>query len=429
MIQFWLYNLGWRLLGPLIPWLLALRTASGKEAKSRIDERYGDAGAALLTPGVIWLHAVSVGETVAALGLVKALAARQPAAHFLITTNTVTAASMVEAAADRMQQNRLYHRFQPFDHPAFVDRFLATYRPVLAIFLESDFWPNLITRSDQNGIPVVFASSQMSDTAFARWQARAAIARRLFATPRLVLAVNREQASRFRHLGAAADRITVIGSLKGVHAPTPNDNLCQRLMEAIGRRRLFLAASTHAGEDAPVIAAAQHLGQDWLTIIAPRHPDRGDAIATLAGGAPQFSHHAMPGPHDSVFVMDVLGEMASLFSLADVVFLGASLVPNGGHNPLEPAQFGRPIITGPHIFKNTAEFVGLRAAGVVFDLDYDTADTTVAAALAALVMDIAADKARLEKIRKNALDYVANAAKRNDTAAATISSLIDAPRR
>ena len=171
-MQFWLYNLGWLFLRPMIPWLLARRTASGKEAKSRIAERYGDAGAAPLTPGMIWLHAVSVGETVAALGLVEALAARQPAAYFLITTNTVTAASMVEAAAGRMQQNRLHHRFQPLDHPAFVDRFLTTYRPALAIFLESDFWPNLITRSAQRGIPVVFASSQMSDTAFARWQRR-----------------------------------------------------------------------------------------------------------------------------------------------------------------------------------------------------------------------------------------------------------------
>ena len=427
-MRFWLYNLGWRLLGPLIPWLLARRTATGKEIKSRIAERYGNAGAAPVSPGMIWLHAVSVGETVAALGLVEALAARRPEAHFLITTNTVTAASMVEKAAGKMPQNRLYHRFQPLDHPAFVDRFLATYRPVLAIFLESDFWPNLITRSAQSGVPVVFASSQMSDTAFARWQGRPTVARQLFATPQRVLAVNSEQASRFRRLGTAADRITVIGSLKGVHAAAPNERLCQQLMQAIGQRRLFLAASTHAGEDAPVIAAAQQLGQDWLTIIAPRHPDRGDAIASLAGGAPQFSRHAMPGPHDSVFVMDVLGEMASLFSLADVVFLGASLVPNGGHNPLEPAQFGRPIITGPHIFKNSAEFGGLRAAGVVFDLDYDTADTA-AAALAALVMGIAADKAGLKKIHKNALDYAATAAKRADTAAAAISRLIDPPRR
>ena len=193
--------------------------------------------------------------------------------------------------------------------------------------------------------------------------------------------------------------------------------------------RMLRPASTHAGEDAPVIAAAHELGGNWLTIIVPRHPDRGDAIASLAGGASQFSRRAMPGPHDSVFVMDVLGEMASLFSLADVVFLGASLVPNGGHNPLEPAQFGRPIITGPHIFKNSAEFVGLRAAGVVFDLDCDRADSNVAAALAALVIDIATDKARLKKIHKNGLDYAATAAKRADTAAATISSLIDAPRR
>lgn len=428
MMRFWLYNLGWRLLGPLIPWLLARRTATGKETKSRIAERYGNASAAPITPGMIWLHAVSVGETVAALGLVEALAAHRPRAHFLITTNTVTAASMVEKAAGKMRQDRLHHRFQPLDHPAFVDRFLTTYRPVLAIFLESDFWPNLITRTAKSGIRVIFASSQMSDTAFARWQGRPAVARQLFATPQLVLAVNSEQASRFRRLGTAADRITVIGSLKGVHTPAPNDSLCQRLMQAIGQRRLFLAASTHAGEDAPVIAAAQQLGQGWLTIIAPRHPDRGDAIASLAGGAPQFSHNAMPGPHDSVFVMDVLGEMASLFSLADVVFLGASLVPNGGHNPLEPAQFGRPIITGPHIFKNSAEFGGLRAAGVVFDLDYDATDATVAAALAALVMKIAADKAGREKIHKSALDYAAIAAKRADTAAAAINKLITAPR-
>ena len=131
----------------------------------------------------------------------------------------------------------------------------------------------------------------------------------------------------------------------------------------------------------------------------------------------------------TVFCDGCIGRNGRLFSLADVVFLGASLVPNGGHNPLEPAQFGRPIITGPHIFKNSAEFVGLRAAGVVFDLDYDTADTDIAAVLAALVRDIAADKARLEKIHKNAFDYAATAAKRADTAAAAISSLIDAPRR
>ena len=143
MVLFWLYNLGWLFLRPMI--LGYWRAPQVAKGKSRIAERYGDAGAAPLTPGMIWLHAVSVGETVAALGLVEALAARQPAAYFLITTSTVTAASMVEAAAGRMQQNRLHHRFQPLDHPAFVDRFLTTYRPALAIFLESDFWPNLIT--------------------------------------------------------------------------------------------------------------------------------------------------------------------------------------------------------------------------------------------------------------------------------------------
>ena len=131
---------------------------------------------------------------------------------------------------------------------------------------------------------------------------------------------------------------------------------------------MFLAASTHHGEDQIIIDAARMLGAGWLTIIAPRHPQRGDSVAALAGQAPQRSHGAMPNQNTTIFIMDSLGEMGTLFNLANYVFLGGSLVPAGGHNPLEPATFGLPILTGPHIFKNSSEFSALAAADAVFDV-------------------------------------------------------------
>lgn len=431
MIRFALYNFIWHLLRPVIPILLRWRAWRGKEVIARLQDRYGlphfDQGSIgdQEQGEVIWIHAVSVGETVAAIGLATALIDELPTAKLLITTNTVSAAAMVEK--EIAKGVCLSHAFQPLDHPLFVDRFLAKTNPVLAIFIESDFWPNLITRTAAKSVPIVFASSQLSRDAFLRWQRQPVMAKAIFSAPQHIFAVNEQQASQFETLGADAARITVLGSLKLGSLAAVDPALCKQLKTAIGARHVLLAASTHEGEDASIIAAANALtdteqGDNWLTIIAPRHPHRGARIAADSNHAPQRSRGQWPSPDHNIYIMDSFGELGSLFSLADLVVLGGAFAPKGGHNPLEPAAFGLPIITGPHIFKNTAEFAGLRDAGVVFDIAEDavTDATATGQQLARLARGIIDDKDKRRQIAAAAKTYADTAARRCEVAAKQI---------
>ena len=420
------YNMLWRMIRPIIPLILWQRTRNGKELPNRQIERYGrtDANVNRSPPHSgqhIWLHGVSVGETVAALRLARALADHLPDHEFLITTNTATGLGVIQAAMADQPGLPLSHVMQPLDHPDFVDQFLANWHPVAAIFMESDFWPNLILRSKQFGIPVIFASSQLSNKAAAKWMKRPAFARQLFAAADLILPADSQQAEQFRCLvGTAKDapQIQVVGSLKLPDIQPPNAHLQQTLHKAAANRRVFLAASTHHGEDQIIIDAARMLGAGWLTIIAPRHPHRGDSIAALAGQAPQRSHGAMPDQNETIFIMDSLGEMGTLFNLANYVFLGGSLVRAGGHNPLEPAAFGLPILTGPHIFKNSAEFYGLAAADAVFDVrDAET--------ITAQIHLLEKDPKRRAKLAKSARDYVTMAHQRVSVAAHAIDHVLN----
>ena len=420
-----LYNFVWQIIRPFIPLLLWYRIRRGKDLRRLRIERYGRTAQRITPPGPhcagrIWLHAVSVGESVAALRLARALATHYPHHAFLITTNTITGHSAVLAGIADQPDIAMQCAMQPLDHPDFVDRFLASWQPSAAIFMESDFWPNLILRSKQRSIPVIFASSQLSAKAVAGWMKRPALAQPLFAAAELILPVDAQQADQFRALIGTVHnipRIQVIGSLKLPDRQQPDPQLHSILQQAASSRRVFLAASTHDGEDQIVIDAASDLGADWLTIIAPRHPDRGDAIAAHAGQPPQRSHGAIPDSQTSIYIMDSLGEMGTLFSLADYVFLGGSLVPAGGHNPLEPAEFGLPILTGAHIFKNKAEFNGLAAAGVVFEV----AD---AASITHQIRQLENDPARRAKLAKAAQDYVTIAHQRGALAAQAIKQVL-----
>ena len=421
-----IYTMIWRLIRPIIPLILWQRTRNGKELANRRIERFG-----LINANVnrlpsnsgrrIWIHGVSVGETVAALRLARALADRFPDHEFLITTNTVTGLDVIQAAIADHPGLPVRHVMQPFDHPDFVDQFLANWHPVAAIFMESDFWPNLILRSKQYGIPVIFASSQLSNKAAAKWMKHPAFAKQLFAAADLILPVDTQQADQFRRLiGVAKDapQIQVVGSLKLPDTENPDPYLQQALYKAAANRRVFLAASTHYGEDQIIIDAARMLGAGWLTIIAPRHPHRGDSIAALAGRAPQRSHGEMPDQNTTIFIMDSLGEMGTLFNLATYVFLGGSLVPAGGHNPLEPAAFGLPIFTGPHVFKNSAEFSGLAAADAVFEVrDAET--------ITAQIHLLEKDPKRRAELAKSTRDYVTIAHQRVSIAARAIDHVLN----
>ena len=414
------YDILWRLARPFLPLVLRYRAAKGKEDGARIAERLGRLDARSDLPeNPVWIHAVSVGESVAALALADSIRARHAGLPILITTNTVTAAARVAAQA---AETGLTHLYQPLDHPDMVASFLRRVKPRLALFLESDFWPNLVIRTAGSGVPVAFVSAQLSDRAFSRWQKQRALASGLFGSASLVLAVDDTQAERFIALGADRPRVRVGGSLKlpGQARPTKPD-LVAMLKTATGSRKILLAASTHEGEDATLIEAARKLGEGWFTVIAPRHPERGGEIAALCDAhgltAQRRGGGATAQAGDAIYIADTLGEMDSLFSVADIVFLGGSLKPLGGHNPVEPAAHGLPILTGPHVFKNAAEFSGLRDAGVVTEI-------TNAEELASSARSIAEDAARRATIAAAARHYAAQTGKRPQIAADSCLELI-----
>ncbi len=454
------YNLVWRLARPILGLVMRYRAGKGKEDGARINERFARYEGDAIPTGALWLHAVSVGESVAALALVEALAKKMPNQHFLITTNTVTAAQLIARNAnnsDGATNPKIHHLYQPLDHPAFVAGFLAKTQPIAAVFMESDFWPNLITQAKASGIPVIFASSQLSARAAARWQTRLGIATIMFGAADLALPVNQEQADTLVALGTDPTVITVLGSLKmAMNALPVDDDLVTSLGRAIGKRRVFLAASTHEGEDEIILDVAKRLGNDWLVIIAPRHPSRGPDIAklcknhgfavTMRSGATTSAQlcseislgeinpkEINPGEIDpeeislgeigaggtqKLLLMDSLGEMGSLFTVADIVFLAGSLLPIGGHNPLEPASFGKPIISGPHVFKNSAEFDAMRKAGIVKDADN-------AAAIAAAATQLWDDKEGRKAMSHAAITYAKDASKRQSVAATKIISILN----
>jgi 3-deoxy-D-manno-octulosonic-acid transferase len=350
---------------PILPFYLRRRIRRGKEIPDRLPERYGH-HAARPDGTLLWLHAASVGETLSMLPLVEALAATAPALSFLVTTGTVTSATLLGQRLPPALAGRVVHRFVPLDVPGWVRRFLDGWRPDAAVFVESELWPNMIAAAARRGVRLGLVNGRMSAKS-ARWWARApGLARKVLAPFTLVLAQSEADSARLRALGAPAQ---YLGNLKFAAPPLPVDAAeLARLRHLLAGRPVWLAASTHPGEEALAIAAHRHLAArqpGLLTIIVPRHPERGAEIAAL-GGALRVARRGVgedPAPGSELLVADTLGELGLFYRLAACAFVGGSLVPHGGQNPLEPARLGCPILLGPHAW-NFAEIVArLEAAG------------------------------------------------------------------
>lgn len=344
------YRLFTRLAAPIVPLLLAWRTRRGKEEPGRRPERYGLAGAPRPQGFLAWFHAASVGEANAALPVIEAIAAQRPDVRLLLTTTTVTSARL---AGSRLPRGAL-HQYVPFDNPGFVQRFLQHWRPDLAILVESEIWPNLVLETKARGIPLVVINGRMSASSFRRWRRRPGLSRPLFSAFDLVLAQNDGLAERFAQLGAL--RAIDVGNLKA-DAPPPPVNLSARrqLDAALQGRAVWLAASTHAGEDEIVAEAHRRMKEtrrDLLTIIVPRHPERGPAIAEQLK-ASRFSvalrsEGTLPGSETEIYIADTIGELGLFYALAPVAFVGGSLAERGGQNPVEPIKLGAAVLTGPN---------------------------------------------------------------------------------
>jgi len=364
-----LWRNGATLAAPGLRAMLRRRVSRGKEIASRLPEREGIDPTPRPAGRLIWLHAASVGESQSILPVLSALRSQAPDTSILLTTGTVTSAALLAErlpalGLSGLERRSVLHRFVPLDVPAWVARFLDHWRPDVAGFVESELWPNLIGGCQARGIPMMLVNARMSARSLRGWQRVPDLARQMLGTFDRVQAQSAADAARLRLLGARD--VDAPGNLKLAAAALPADPVeLARLRALIGSRPVWLASSTHPGEED--VAGRVHCGlaaahPGLLTIVAPRHPERGAAVA-VALDAPRRAAGQDPGP--GIWVADTLGELGLLYRLAPLAFVGRSLVGQGGQNPLEPARLGCAIAVGPHT-ANFAESVQmLETAGAL----------------------------------------------------------------
>jgi len=348
---------------PLAPALIRRRLKLGKEDPARIAERRGLSRDVRPRGPLVWIHGASVGEVLAAAALIERLRALN--IRILLTSGTVTSATIVA----RRFPSDIIHQYVPYDSPRYVGRFLDHWRPSLALFIESDLWPNLILSSAARRLPMVLINGRMSQRSFPRWRRVIGTISALLSKFDICLAQSRADAERFSALGCR--NVVTTGNLKlDVPAPPADPAKLERLLSLTAGRPIIVAASTHPGEEEILIETHRVLGGIFprlLTVIVPRHPDRGASIArmvTEAGiNAALRSHEDLPVATTDIYVADTLGELGLFYRLGGAVFMGGSLVEHGGQNPVEAAKLGAPIVHGPHVFNFIDVYDALDAAG------------------------------------------------------------------
>jgi len=345
-----LYLVASRLAGPLARPILQRRAARGREDPARLAERLGRASVARPAGRLIWLHAASLGEAQSLLPLIAEIGRQSPEATCLLTTGTVTAARRMASLAPE----GCLHQYVPVDTAAAVRRFLGHWRPHLAIWAESEFWPRLMVETAQRGTPMALVNARISARSARRWAWAPGMAQALVRLFRRITAQDPETAARLTAMGADSARLRLGGNLKAAApAPTCDSVELERLRAILGERPVWLAASTHHPEETAVALAhrgAVHAHPGLLTILAPRHPDRGAEIAASLDEqglrVARRSKGEVPDQRTDILLADTLGEMGLWFRLAPVTFLGGSMIPLGGHNPFEPAALGSAILHG-----------------------------------------------------------------------------------
>jgi 3-deoxy-D-manno-octulosonic-acid transferase len=348
---------------PLAPALIKRRLKQGKEDPARIGERRGVSGDIRPQGPLIWIHGASVGEVLAAAALIEKLRALN--IRILLTSGTVTSAAIV---AKRFPAD-IIHQYLPYDTPRYVARFLDHWRPSLALFIESDLWPNLILSSAARRLPMVLINGRMSHRSFPRWRRVGGTISALLGQFDVCLAQSRVDAERFAALGSR--NVITTGNLKlDLPAPPADSARLERLMSVTRGRPVIVAASTHPGEEDILVETHRTLAgffPSLLSVIVPRHPDRGEAIGRIiaaSGLHPALrSHEELPTATTDIYVGDTMGELGLFYRLAPIVFMGGSLVPHGGQNPVEAVKLGASIVHGPHIFNFADVYEALDRAG------------------------------------------------------------------
>lgn len=400
----------------LVPWLVSLpaKTAHHRQNAdpARLPERLSGRASAPRPDGkLVWFHAASVGEVAGIIDLARDLCAAT-GARLLVTTFTKTGG---EAAVSRGPADMI-HQFLPADTPAATRAFLDHWRPDLAVFTESDLWPILLGAVKKRGIPVALMNVRPSRSR-KKWPR---LMGRVLGQFDLVTTQNTQVAAELVSLGLNPAVVQVTGDTKAMAAALPVDaNALAKARAVIGTRPVWIAASTHAADEAPVLAAhANALAHipDLLLIILPRHPERGAALHA-ARPAPRRSRDEYPTADDPVWIVDTLGETGLFYRIAPLVFLGGSFGHEGGHNPYEPAQLGAAILTGPHFANQVQPFSALVTQGAA-QIVQNTAE--LAAAVTTLTQSAA-----LTQMQSAAQDYMQDMAAGRDRPRLMLQQLMD----
>ncbi|WRH92882.1 lipid IV(A) 3-deoxy-D-manno-octulosonic acid transferase [Pseudomonas fluorescens] len=361
---------------PLVAIRLWLRARKAPAYARRIGERFSY-GMPTLQPGGIWVHAVSVGESIAAAPMIRALLQRYPTLPITVTCMTPTGSERIQALF--ANEPRIQHCYLPYDLPCAAARFLDRAQPKLAVIMETELWPNHIHQCAKHGIPVALANGRLSERSARGYGRFSKLTAPMLAEMSLFAVQTEAEAQRFRNLGARAETVEVTGSIK--FDLTIDPQLLQRAAELRGQwqaleRPVWIAASTHEGEDEVVLDAHRRLlanHPDALLILVPRHPERFNSVFELCQregfATVRRSTGANVDAQTSVLLGDTMGELLFLYALADSAFVGGSLVANGGHNLLEPAALAKPVISGPHLFNFLDIAAQLREAGALAEVD------------------------------------------------------------
>ncbi len=398
-----LYSLLIYLALPVVLYITYRRRPGQPGYQSRWAELLGWVPRLRATQAPLWIHTVSVGESLAAMPLIRQLKAEHPELPLLVTTTTRTGAEQVAKLGDLVE-----HRYAPLDYPDALWRFLRRTRPRALVIMETELWPNWLAACARRQLPVVVMNARLSERSCQRYQKVRGVFAAMSRHLSLILCQHRDDAARFLRLGVPAERVLVTGSLKfDIQLDQNQIEAGQRLRSQIGPRPVWIAASTHAGEDEQILAAMRQVRQQLpqsLLILVPRHPQRFDSVAALCQAEgltlARRSRQETISSDTQVYLGDTMGEMPLLLQACDVAFVGGSLVPIGGHNLLEPASLGKPTLTGPHYFNFadvTRQLCDSKACEVVADAD----------ALATSLITLLQDEEKRQQMGMQAFDVVA----------------------
>ena len=378
-----LYTLTFYLALPLIVLRLLYRAWKSPAYAQRWNERFGLFKAPVGSQQSIWLHTVSVGESIAAAPLVRKLLTTLPDHRIVITTMTPTGSEQVQKLyADEIQSGRVFHVYVPYDLPDAISRFLKRTRPELAIFMETELWPNTVAACHKRGIPTLLTNARLSARSAKGYARFGSLTRTMLQQLSFVAAQTDDDAKRFIALGFPEDRLQVTGTLKydiTVSQELKANVSALRQEWLTGRSeqaRILIAASTHKGEDEQILEAFRQLRKtlpELLLILVPRHPERFQSVHELLERQGWKSVKRSSGenitPETDVLLGDTMGELMLLYGTTDVAFVGGSLVEHGGHNPLEPAALDIPVLSGPHVFNFTDVNKKLEKAGALLTVN------------------------------------------------------------